>query len=87
MISRPFRLVAASLLFVALLGLTIVSLEQIYVVVVKSFLTANGMPKIFWVGALVSAAIPVGFLVAYSCIAFVVYVRKLWNLMSHQSSP
>ena len=85
--SRAFWLVSASLFFIALLALIVVSLEQIYVGVVKSLLTKNSLPEIFWVGALISAAIPFGFLTIYSCIAFVTYGRCLWKLISHRSPP
>ena len=85
--SRAFQRVAASLLFVALFALIIVSLEQTYMAVVKPLLATNGLPKIFWVGALISAAIPFGFLTLYSCIAFVTYGERLWKLISHPRSP
>jgi hypothetical protein len=86
-ISRAFWLVTASLFFVALFVLIIVSLEQIYAGVVKPLLATNSLPKIFWVGALISAAIPFGFLTVYSCIAFVTCGQWLWKLISERHPP
>jgi hypothetical protein len=85
-ISKALWLITASLFFIALLALIIISLEQIYAGVVKPLLAPNNLPKIFWVGALISAAIPFGFLTVYSCIAFVTCSKGLWKLISHRKS-
>lgn len=82
---RSFRLVAATLLFVAFFGLICISFEKIYGVVVKSLLSPNAMPATIRVGAVVAAAIPLGFLTVYSVIAVVVYGRRLWELASRRS--
>jgi hypothetical protein len=73
---------AASAFFVALLALIAASVEQVYSEVVKPLLTSNGLAPIFWVGALIAALIPFGYLSIYSCVAFTAYGRGVWKFIS-----
>jgi hypothetical protein len=74
-------LVAASLIFAVLLALIAVSVDQAYVVVVKSLLISTSLTKMVWFGALTAAIIPFGFLTVYSCLAFIVCGQRIWKLV------
>jgi len=82
---RPLALVAASIFFVAPLALVVVSVDAVYVDVIKPLLISNGLTRVFWVGALIAAAIPMGFLSVYSCTLFVRSGKQLWKVIYRQS--
>jgi len=79
-------LIAASLFLVALLVLVAVSVEQVYAVVIKSLLISNGSAKLFWVGASIAAAIPVGFLIVYSWLLLALCRRQVREVISSRHS-
>jgi hypothetical protein len=81
-IRRTLWLIAASPFFVALVALIAVSVEQVYSGVAKPVLTSNDLTKMFWVGALIAALIPICFLSVYSYIAFIAGGQKVWKLIS-----
>jgi hypothetical protein len=78
---RVFGIIAASAFFVALVMLIVVSTVEIYNGVVKPVLTKNGLTKIFWVGALIAALIPSGYLGVYGCVAFVTLGKRLGRVI------
>jgi hypothetical protein len=79
---KALWLIAASLFFITLLALTTVSVEQGFIVVLKSLLLENSMTEIFWVGAAIASLIPVGFLTVYGCIFFVMCGERVWRFIS-----
>jgi hypothetical protein len=79
---RTLSSIAKSMLFVALLALITVSIAAIYSGVVKPTLTASGLTKIFWVGAMIAALIPSGYLAVYGCVAFITLGKRLSKLIS-----
>lgn len=85
--SPRVTLIAASVFLGVLLALIAVSVEQGYAVVLKSLLTSNGLTKIFWIGALIAALIPIGFLTVYSCILFVMCGERVWRFVFRQTPP
>jgi hypothetical protein len=84
---RALWLIATGLFSVALLALIAVSVDQAYTVVVKSLLTSSVLGKKFWVGALIAATIPFGFLSVYSFILLVMYGHRAWQFISRQRPP
>jgi len=84
---RSLGLIVTGLFFAALIALIAVSVEQGYTVVLKSLLTSNGLSKIFWIGALIAAVIPVAFLMVYSCVLFVMCGDRVWRFISRQTPP
>jgi len=86
-VGKASWLIAASLFLLALLALVAVSDQQVYVVVIKSLLISNGFAKLFWVGALIAAAIPVGFLTVYSGTLLVLYRKRILGLRSRPGAP
>lgn len=80
-------LIAASLFLVALLALIAVSVDRAYAVVVKPSLTSYGLTEIFWVGALIAALIPFGFLSIYSCLLFIMCGQWVLKIISRQHPP
>jgi hypothetical protein len=82
---RLLALVAASIFLVALLALVAISIDGIYVDVIKPLLTSNGLTSVFWAGALIAGAIPTGFLSIYSCILILRCGKWIWKFISRQS--
>jgi len=70
------------MLFVALLVLIMISIAEIYDGVVKPMLTASGLTRIFWVGAMTAALIPTSYLAVYGCVAFITLGKRLKKLVS-----
>jgi hypothetical protein len=65
---KVLRIIAIRLFCIILVALTVISVEQGIIVVLKSLLTSNNLRKIFWVGAVIASVIPLGFLTVYGCI-------------------
>jgi len=70
---------APGLLAVLLLGLIAISICEILAGVVRPLLGFGALTGILWAGALIASLIPVAFLIAYGCIAFVIGGRHLWK--------
>jgi hypothetical protein len=79
---RTLSLIAKSMFLVALLVLITISIAAIYSGVVKPMLTASGLTEIFWVGAVIAAMIPSGYLAVYGCVAFIMLGKRLSKLIS-----
>ena len=86
-VRKALWLVAVGLFLVALIALTAVSVEQGYIAVLKALLTSNGLSGFFWIGAVIAAVIPIGFLTVYACILIVMCGTQIWksiDVTSHQ---
>jgi hypothetical protein len=79
---RTVKVIAASMFFVALLVLIMISTAEIYDGVVKPMLTNSSLTKIFWVGAVTAALIPSGYLAVYGCVAFIMLGKRLGKFIS-----
>jgi hypothetical protein len=78
---KALWLIAASLFFIALIALTALSVEQGYIVVLKSLLTLSGPAKILWLGAAAAAIIPMGFLTFHGCRFIMMSGELVWRFI------
>ena len=77
MIRQTLSTAFVGLVFVALLALMIVSVEEIYTVVISGLFSSTHMEKILFVGALLAAVIPAGNMIVNVYVLGRVIVRSL----------
>ena len=79
---KALRVTVVGVLFIILLALVGISVDEVYAVVIQSLLLSNNVDKIILVGSLVIALVPFGYLSIYACIFIVICFRDVCKFLA-----